>query len=101
MKATKKSRKIKKLPASFRPLFWSYRFEDLNEIADKNLIIRHIVLYGTLDQWRWMMRHYDMRKIKTVLSRTPVSALRPSSVELIKTAFNINTLSHVRRVPHT
>lgn len=98
----KKARRTKKtkLPASFRPFFWSYRFQDLDPHEDVELIIKQLVLFGNLPEWRWMIQRYGKRKIVGVLSRTPESELRPSSVELVKTVFDIHSMPYVRCLPH-
>ena len=97
----KKQRKTTKLPPSFRPLFWSYRFCDLKQDKDAPLIVKQIVLHGDLRQLQWMIGRYSKQKIAHILSHTSESELRPSSVEFVKTAFNITSMPHVRCVPHT
>ena len=98
----KKMRRTKKsaLPLSFRPLFWSYRFRDLDIHEDTKLIIKQILLYGDLRQLRWMVKAYTKEKIRNILSRIPETELRPSSVEFAKTVFHITSMPHVRRVSH-
>lgn len=79
-------------------MFWSYRFSDLDREKDAQLVIKQILMYGDLPQWRWMMKHYGRRKIRSVLSKTYQTELRPSLVALSKTIFNVTP--HARRVPH-
>lgn len=100
MKRVKKL-KTTVLPRTFRPLFWSYRFRDLDRDKDSPLIVKQIVLYGNVRQWHWMIEQYGKRKIARILSHTPESELRPSSVELVKTVFNITSMPYVRRMPYT
>ncbi|MBI2483902.1 hypothetical protein HYV71_01830 [Candidatus Uhrbacteria bacterium] len=100
LKKSKNAAKNQRLPASFQHMFWSYPFGDLNKDEDASLIIKQILSYGDLSQWKWMMRQYGTRKIKGLLSRTPETALRPSLVELSKTVFDVTSMPHARRVPH-
>ncbi|MBI4599656.1 hypothetical protein HY732_01920 [Candidatus Uhrbacteria bacterium] len=100
IKKMKNTAQKQRLPESFRPMFWSYPFRDLNKDEDASLIIKQILSYGDLFQWKWMMRQYGTRKIKGILSRTPKTAVRPSLVELSKTVFNVTSMPHARRVPH-
>ncbi|MBI4273023.1 hypothetical protein HY621_04195 [Candidatus Uhrbacteria bacterium] len=103
MKKLKKSKitaQNQRLPASFQPMFWSYPFRNLNKDEDASLIIKQILSYGDLSQWKWMMRQYGMRKIKRILSRTPETVFRSSLVEFSKTVFDVTSMPHARRVPH-
>lgn len=79
-------------------MFWSYRFRDLDQRKDASLVVKQILMYGDLPQWRWMMKQYGVRTIRSVLAKTYQTELRPSLVELCKTVFNVTP--HARRVPH-
>jgi hypothetical protein len=61
----------KHLPESFRPLFWSYRFEDLDSREHKKTVIVQVVNYGTLADWRWLVREYGAAEIRRVLQIMP------------------------------
>ena len=55
------------LPESFRPLFWSYRFEDLDSRKDEKTVMIQLMNYGTLAHWRWLIRQYGRGEIRQVL----------------------------------
>ena len=42
-----------RLPELLRPLFWSYRFEDLRLPASKDLVMLHVLSYGDTKQRNW------------------------------------------------
>lgn len=88
------------LPPSFQPMFWSYRFSELDRKDDVTLIIKQLLSYGNLRHWQWLIKNYGLRKIRSVLSKTPQSELRPSLVELSMAVFTVESMPHVRRVPH-
>lgn len=46
------------LPDMLRPLFWQYTFEDLRLPRDKNLVMLHVLTYGTSDHVRWLRRRF-------------------------------------------
>lgn len=100
MKKAQGKYKKNKLPESFRPMFWSFRFPDIDPDKEAPLIIKQILAYGDLPEWRWMVKKYGRHKIKAVLSKTLQTELRPSLVELSKVAFNVRSMPYARGVPH-
>ena len=46
------------LPQSLRNLFWSYRFEDLRLPEDVDLIMLHVLTYGSSTQKSWLRRRF-------------------------------------------
>ncbi|HBT81778.1 hypothetical protein A2757_03305 [Candidatus Giovannonibacteria bacterium RIFCSPHIGHO2_01_FULL_48_47] len=71
------------LPASLRPLFWSYEFEKLNLEKDGPLIIRQVINYGRWEDWKWLLKNYGRGKVKKTIQATPASGFRPQALKLI------------------
>ena len=85
------------LLASFRPLFWSYRFSELNPTDDEKTIIIQLVNYGTLRHWSWLIREYGKQEIKRVLETIPATEIKPGTRELASLVFLITNWRHALR----
>lgn len=88
------------LPDSFRPLFWSYRFEDLDPRKDKKTVIVQLVNYGTLVHWQWLVREYGTTEIKLVLQSIPATEIKPRTRALASLLFSIPHWRHAYRGAH-
>lgn len=82
--------KQEKLPEMFRPILWSYRFEDMDIQDDKNTIIIQAVNYGTLEHLRWIVRAYSEQEVKEVLRQVPVTAIRSHVRKLVMLLFGFD-----------
>ncbi|MBI2996504.1 MAG: hypothetical protein HYY52_07380 [Candidatus Melainabacteria bacterium] len=89
--------KDKKLPSSFKALFWSQDFEKLNLDLDKKTIIVNTINYGDLDHWRWIKNLYGKEIIKDVLMKLPHTELREHVKPLVQTVFSIPHFNHAPR----
>lgn len=77
-----------KIPAKFKPLFWSYEFESLCLEKHKRLIVKQILNYGTIDDWRWLLSVYGEDGMKKIISNLYKSELRARTLKLAKILFN-------------
>lgn len=91
-----KIHQAKKLPASFRPLLWSFRWGALDVNADKADIIVNTINEGTLKQWHWLIHNYGARAIKRVLQKRVASEFHPESLNLARVMFHLKPLPHAR-----
>lgn len=92
----------KKLPEIFRPLLWSYRFEEINPAAHQKEIIINAINYGDLKHWRWLTAHYGHTGVRRVLTSVPVTELRPHIRKLVGMFFGIadKEFRHAPRGPY-
>lgn len=90
------------LPEMFRPLLWSYRFEDIDPQTHKREIIVNTVNYGDLDHWRWLIAHYGLPEVKQILTTIPVTEIRRHVRRLVSLLFGIseNEFNHAPRGAH-
>ena len=88
------------LPDSFRRLFWSYRFDDLDPHKDKKTVIIHLVNYGSLTHWRWLVCEYGIVEIRRVLQSIPATEIKPRTRTLASLLFSIPTWEHAYRGAH-
>lgn len=82
------SKKIK-LPASFKPFFWSYDFFSINPEKQPKTVIVNLINYGDLKHWRWLIDCYGKAKIRNILKEIPATEIRDRSRKLAGLLFNI------------
>jgi hypothetical protein len=90
----------KHLPESFRPLFWSYRFEDLDPQSHKKTVIVQLVNHGTLTDWHWLVREYGNAEIRRVLRSIPATEINARTRPLASLLFSISHWRHAYRGTH-
>ena len=88
------------MPEVFRPLFWSYRFLDLDTRADAKTIIVQLVNYGTLAHWKWLVDQYGRQQIKRVLESIPATEIKPRTRTLAGLLFSITNWRYAQRGTH-
>lgn len=84
------------LPDMFRPLLWSFKWEDMDPIEDKEDIVVNTVNDGTLEHWRWLIDTYGKKEVKRVLEGRLASEIYPESRNLARVIFGIGHLRHAR-----
>ncbi|MEX2405619.1 MAG: hypothetical protein WD579_03400 [Candidatus Paceibacterota bacterium] len=85
------------LPERLRPLFWSYVFESINIQKNKRLIIKQVLNYGTLTDWKWMVSTYGREEVQRVVSSLAESELKPPTKLLAEVMFNTTPRHALRR----
>jgi hypothetical protein len=83
-----KTQKIK-LPESFKPLLWSYKFSEMDPEKHKETIITNVLNYGDLDQWRWLIKTYGRKQLKEIIESMPASQFRKPVVTLLSLLLGI------------
>jgi Family of unknown function (DUF6922) len=89
-----------RLPGNLRPLFWSYRFEELEPEKDEKTIIIQLINYGSLTHWRWLVRQYGTAEVTKVLRSIPATEIKPRTRVLASILFSIPTWRHAYRGAH-
>ena len=89
-----------KLPEKFRPILWSYRFEDMDPDKHKGEIIVNTINYGNLTHWRWIIHFYGKQVIREVLQGRLVTEFTKESRNLAQLIFSINHFRDARRSAH-
>ena len=85
------------LPEMFRPIMWSYRFEDIDADKHREEIIVNTVNFGSLRHWRWLINHYHKEEICRVLQRQLATEFNPESRNLARLVFGISEYRHAPR----
>ena len=96
------TRHPRKLPEIFRPLLWSYQFDQMDPDAHRKEIIVNTINYGDLKHWRWLTGHYGRAGVRRVLTSVPVTEIRPHVQKLVGMYFGIadEAFRHAPRGPH-
>ena len=89
------------LPDSFKHLFWSENFSELDADADKRKIIVNTINYGELEHWRWISETYGKDQVAQLLSELPVTELRERVRPLAKILFEVLSFNHAPRGSHS
>lgn len=88
------------LPDTFRPLLWSYDFDQIDPLKHKNTIIVQAINYGSLRQWRWLADNYGRDEVRDVLGSVPATALRPRARRLASLLFGVDHFNYAPRGTH-
>lgn len=78
------------LPESFRPLLWSYVFEEMDPNQHQHEIIVNAINYGDLVHWRWLVDHYSLEAVKRQLTTAPVTEIRQHVRRLVALLFGLS-----------
>ncbi len=85
-----------KIPVRLKPLFWSYKFESLSLEKNKRLIIKQILNYGTIEDWKWLVSVYTKQGVKETITKLYETELNRGSLKLAEILFNSKP-AHVSR----
>lgn len=86
-----------RIPEFFRPILWSYDFDNIDLKKDKKTIIVNAINYGDLKHWRWLVQFYGKNEIKKILSKIPATQIRPRVLNLVSIIFDIKNFNYVPR----
>ena len=86
-----------KIPLFFKPLFWSYKFSEIDLEEDIERIIINVVNYGNWQHWQWIFKYYGKQKVKKIIESTPESEFRKRSFRLISLLLNIKKMKYASR----
>lgn len=68
-----------KVPKNLQSILWSVNIAHLNLEKDKYYIIHQVLIYGTLDELRWLFHTYGIKEIARVFVHEP-ARLYPKKV---------------------
>jgi len=73
-----------KIPESLKKLFWSYDFDSLNLERDKRLVVKQVLSYGNIEDWKWLISKYGKAQIQEIISNCSESEFRSQNLKLIE-----------------
>lgn len=71
------------VPRFLQSRLWSQSTKTLDRKRNKTYIIRQLLQYGTMDDLRWLFRHYSIPTIKAKFSKMKQTELHPSARNFI------------------
>jgi len=86
-----------KLPESFKPLLWSYRFSEIDPRENKERIIINTINYGDWSHWQWIVRFYGKKELKKIIEDIPVSEFQKRALNLICLLLKIGKMKYETR----
>lgn len=89
--------KNSKLPSFLKPLFWSYKFSSVDPEENVKTVIVNTVNYGDWKQWKWLVKYYGAKRLKSLIENIPASEFRKDALRLISLLLNIKKMKHVSR----
>jgi len=75
-------------PKLLKSVLWSYDLKKIDLKADKVLIIKQIMNYGTKPATDWMFKHYSRGEIKKVFNTCKPTELDKKSYNFFKLILN-------------
>lgn len=57
------------VPASIEKLLWDADLRSLNSDEHQELIIERVLNYGTLADWRWLVKRYGTPRVRATLTK--------------------------------
>lgn len=85
------------LPQIFKPLLWSYRFEEINPKDNKRTIIVNSINYGDLPHWKWLFQQYGKQDLRQTIANIPFSEFHPRAIKLMGLLLNLTKLKYASR----
>ncbi len=71
-------------PAYLQPVLWSTKSSTLDITKDKTYIIHQILSYGSMKDWRWLLKTYGKEDIVAVFTNNPYKDYRHARFLFVK-----------------
>ena len=72
------------IPKRLKGILWSRKIESLSLKRDQEYIIHQVLIYGTLADWKWLVKTYGFNKVKAVFVRKPLKIYPPMVFNFVK-----------------
>jgi len=86
-----------KLPAFFKPLFWSYEFSSLDPKVHEKRIVADTINYGSWKHWLWIVKFYGRNGVKKIIEEMSQTEFRKSALKLISILLGIKEIKYASR----
>lgn len=93
-----------KLPKRLKPIFWSANFDSLDFEKDAYYIIHQILVYGDIEEIKWLFKNYSKRKIIEIFKKS-FKDYRPARFYFVKNillgleSFPLEEKNYVKNTP--
>lgn len=79
-----------KLPEFFRPIMWSWTFDEIDVDLMKNTITIQALNYGDLKHWRWVAENFGREVVKSVFDANKKTNMDKHNAELVELIFKFS-----------
>jgi len=76
--------KKNKIPYRLQGILWSVNVKNLDLEKDKNYIIHQVLMYGDLNEIKWLFKVYSKKEIRNVFEEAPRKIYSPQAFNFIK-----------------
>lgn len=77
------------IPDSVKATLWSYDISKIDQIKDKNLIINHVLNFGTSSATDWLFKNYSKEDIAPLIQNPKPGFWNKKSLNLWAIVFGI------------
>lgn len=88
------------LPEMFRPLLWSYVFEDIDPNKHYGELSVNTINYGSLKHWKWLLDYYGKDRMQEILENRWETEFNSESRHLARLIFGVDHFRHAPRGAH-
>lgn len=73
-----------KVPKSLQGVLWSINVKKLDIEKDKEYLVHQILMHGTLEEIRWLIRTYGIEAVRKTFRQIPYRIYTPPAFNFIK-----------------
>ena len=73
-----------KIPKRLQPVLWSKSVDKLTLEGNKDYIVHQVLMYGDLEDIRWLFDTYSRREVAEVFTKHPKKMYTPSAFNFIR-----------------
>ena len=88
------------LPEMFRPLLWSYKFEEIDPKEHYGELVVNTVNLGSLKHWKWLVDFFGKDRLRRILEERLETEIFPESRNLARVMFGVQRFRHAPRSPY-
>jgi|SRR3989344_2930420 len=71
-------------PKNLQATLWSNHVNNLDLNKDKNYIIHQILSVGSLEDWKWLFKKYNLKTLQDIFINYPAKIYRPDAFNFVK-----------------
>lgn len=79
-----------KLPEYFRPIMWSWKFDEIDIAAMQATITMQALNYGELRHWKWVAETFGIQAIKKIFNKNKKTNMEKHNADLVSLLFHFN-----------
>jgi len=73
-----------KIPKRLQPILWSKSIDKLSPKDDKNYVVHQVLMYGGLEDIKWLFDTYSRKEVAEVFIKHPKKMYAPAAFNFTK-----------------